>query len=212
MTDFVPRIWLALAVLYAVFFYWYTPFGGPLTDEEIAHYTEVIAASDGPSERLRVWVEFMESDTGNDFAMLNAIELRDTPTPGPGIEPGESSQAVLGKYTAPFLGRALRSAAHPVMMGTAAGPAIDTWGIDGADSWSQGGLVRYRSRRDLLEQVEAIASVEDSGIHDFKIAAMEKTIAYPLDPWFQLGDPRLVLGLVFLVVGLGAQAVRGRKA
>jgi hypothetical protein len=28
---------------------------------------------------------------------------------------------------------------------------------------------------------------------------MAKTIAYPLDPWVQLGDPRLVL---FLLLGL----------
>jgi hypothetical protein len=42
------RIWLALAVLYVVFFYWYRPFGGSLTDEEIARYTEGIAASDVP--------------------------------------------------------------------------------------------------------------------------------------------------------------------
>ena len=55
------RIWLALAVLYVVFFYWYRPFGGSLTDEEIARYTEVIAASDVPPERLRVWVDFKES-------------------------------------------------------------------------------------------------------------------------------------------------------
>lgn len=212
MTESIPRVWLALAVLYALFFYWYTPFGGPLTDEEIAHYTAVIAASGGPPERLRAWVGFMENDTGNDFAMLNAIELRDIPLPGPGIVHGESSQEVVAKYTVPFLGRALRSAAHPVMMGTAAAPAMDIWGIGGADTWSQGGLVRYRSRRDLLKQLEAITAGGDAGIHDFKIAAMEKTIAYPLDPWFHLGDPRFILGLVFLVLGFGVQSARGRRA
>jgi len=42
-------------------------------------------------------------------------------------------------------------------------------------------------------------------IHDYKIAAMEKTIAFPVDPWFQLGDPRLLLALVFLVIGLSVQ-------
>jgi hypothetical protein len=37
---------------------------------------------------------------------------------------------------------------------------------------------------------------------------MEKTIAYPLDPWFCLGDSRLVFGLAFPVIGLalGSQA------
>ena len=204
------RVWIALGVLYGAFFFWYTPLGGPLTEEEIAHYAEVFASGGRSPERLQVWVEFMESDTGNDFVMLNAIDLRDTPTPGPGIEPGESSAEVLSRYTAPFLGRALRSASHPVLMGAAAAPAIDLWGIEGANSWTQGGLVRYRSRRDLVKQAEAIAAAEESGIHDFKIAAMEKTIAYPLDPWFYLGDPRLVLGLVVLVAGLTVQAFAAR--
>lgn len=205
------RTWFALALVYALFFIWYTPFGGPLSDAEIEHYTEVLNKVSNSPERLKVWVGFMQSDTGGDFAMLNAIELREKPTPGPGIEAGDSSEAVLSKYTTPFLGLALRSAAHPVLMGKAAAPAIDLWGIEGAEHWSQGGLVRYRSRRDLMKQLEAISTSTDLGVHHFKIAAMEKTIAYPLDPWFQLGDPRLVLGLFFLVLGLGGQAILPRR-
>ena len=47
-----------------------------------------------------------------------------------------------------------------------------------------------------------------AGRHEFKVAAIEKTIAFPLDPWFQLGDPRLVLALLFLVIGFACQALR----
>jgi len=201
--------WIALAVLYAAFFAWYTPFGGPLTPEEIARYEAVLREVTDSPERLDRWMAFMEGDTGDDFAMLNAIALREAPLPGPGIEPGESSAEVLAKYTAPFLGRALRSAAHPVLLGRAAAPALDLWGIEGASEWTNGGLVRYRSRRDLLEQFVATRDLGDADIHRFKIAAMEKTIAYPLDPWFHLGDPRLLLGLVFAVLGLTLQGVAG---
>ena len=31
---------------------------------------------------------------------------------------------------------------------------------------------------------------------------MLKTVAFPIDPWIQLGDPRLVLGLALLLLGL----------
>jgi uncharacterized membrane protein YhaH (DUF805 family) len=41
---------------------------------------------------------------------------------------------------------------------------------------------------------------------------MEKTIAYPLDPWFYLGDPRLVFGLAFLVIGLALEVRRLRRS
>ena len=40
---------------------------------------------------------------------------------------------------------------------------------------------------------------------------MSKTIAYPLDPFFQLGDPRLVFALLLAVVGLGLQARKARQ-
>jgi len=150
-------------------------------------------------ERIALWRGFLESDTGDDFAMLNAIELRETPLAMEGVEPGESSAEVLSRYTTPFMGRAFRSAAHPVFMGSAAHEAVDLWGIEGAERWTTGALVRYRSRRDLMEQAVAVGP---SGIHEFKIAAMEKTIAFPVDPWYQLGDPRFVLALLLLVIGL----------
>lgn len=205
------RIWLMLFILYAAFFSWYTSFGGPLSSEEIAYYMQVLASMDAPPERLERWRHFMETDTGDDFAMLNAIDMRDEPTPGPGIETSDSSADVLAKYTEPFLGRAFRSAAHPVFMGSAAAPALDLWGIEGASDWDTGALVRYRSRRDLLEQAVAVRALEGTNIHSFKIAAIEKTIAFPVDPWFQLGDPRFVLALLLTIVGLTLQLSSARR-
>ena len=73
--------------------------------------------------------------------------------------------------------------------------------------------MRYRSRRDLMEIATNPAF---QGSHEFKIAAMNKTIAFPIDPWFHLGDPRLLLALLFLVIGLavgwrGALSDRDRR-
>ena len=73
------RVWTVLAVLYAAFFSWYTSFGGPLAPKEIDHYIEVLKERGSDPERLAVWKRFMETDTGDDFAMLNAIDLHDTP-------------------------------------------------------------------------------------------------------------------------------------
>jgi len=193
------RVWLALALAYLAFFFWYTPFGGPLEPAEIDDFLAQFASNDFPPEQTAVWRAFLESDSGGDFAMFNAIEMRAKPLPVDGVSEDASSEEVLAQYTRPFLGRALRSAAHPVLIGSATSPAVDLWGIEGAETWSTGGVVRYRSRRDLIEQAMAVGP---TGIHEFKQAAMQKTIAFPLDPWFQLGDPRLVLALVFSNCGL----------
>jgi hypothetical protein len=210
-TSPAARVWIALALLYAAFFAWYTPLRGPLTPEEIESFVAILRERDVPEERLTVWIRFMETDTGHDFAMLNAIDLRAVPEPVPGVRPGETSEEVLSRYTRPFLGRALRSASHPILLGRAAAPAMDVWGIEGASEWTHGGLVRYRSRRDVMQQAAALARMGDDNIHAFKMAAMEKTIAYPLDPWFQLGDPRLIVALAFAVIGLGVQAVAASR-
>jgi hypothetical protein len=37
---------------------------------------------------------------------------------------------------------------------------------------------------------------------------MKKTFAFPVDPWFNFGDPRLLLALIFLVVGFARSALR----
>ena len=195
-------VWAVLAIFYLAFFSWYTSFGGPLTAAEIERYISVLAAGVGDPEPLATWRAFMESDTGDDFAMLNVMELRETPEQVEGVRPGDTTAEVLARYTGPFLGAAFRSAAHPVLMGQAAAGAMDLWGIEGAREWTAGALLRYRSRRDLMEQAVFASSLD---IHRFKTAALTKTIAFPIDPWFQLGDPRLLLGLALGVLGLGSQ-------
>ena len=201
----IARGWFVLGIIYAVFFFWYTSFEGPLTDEEIAYFTEVIveAPQMEPGVRSNL-IEFMKNDTGDDWAMWNAVDLADTPAPMPGIAPGETSQDLVDRYTEPFFGMALLRAAHPVLVGDAAGPALDIWGIENGEDWDSGLLVRYRSRRDLMEIMEQMVQSGDE-IHEFKIAALSKTIAFPLDPWFHAGDPRFLLALIFLVIGLMLQ-------
>ena len=77
-------------------------------------------------------------------------------------------------------------------------------GVEGVDQWTQAGVVRYRSRRDLL----AIGlDPAFAGEHVFKVAALEKTIAYPVEPQLYLGDLRLLLLLVMLVVLLAIDNV-----
>ena len=195
-------IWLVLVAVYAAFFGWYTSFGGPLTDEEIEHYIALVESSDpAPSpERIARLRKFMEEDTGEDFVMFNVIDMYETPLQIEGVEPGESSDDVLAKYMAYMFPALFSRACHPVIFGTAAADAMDLMNADGMHHWTRGAGMRYRSRRDMLE---ITINPEFAGSHDFKVAAMAKTIAFPIDPWLQLGDPRLVLALLFLAVGSG---------
>jgi len=84
-------------------------------------------------------------------------------------------------------------------MGDSASQAMDLMNADGMESWTRAAGMRYRSRRDL---VEIGANPEFAGSHAYKVAAMSKTIAFPIDPWFQLGDPRIMLAFMLTLIGL----------
>jgi hypothetical protein len=195
-------IWLVLVGVYALFFGWYTSFGGPLTDAEITRYIELAASREpAPSaERLALLRRFMEEDTGDDFVMVNVIDMYETPLQIEGVEPGDSSGDVLAKYMQYMYPALFSRASHPVLYGTAANTAMDLMNAEGMERWTTGAGMRYRSRRDLLE---IASNPEFGGSHEFKVAAMAKTIAFPIDPWIQLGDPRFILALLLGLVGCG---------
>jgi hypothetical protein len=193
--------WLVIAVIYTAFFSWYTSFKGPLTPAEIEHYLALFSTAnpDAPPESLANMRAFMEQDTGDDFVMINVIHMYDEPLQVEGVEPGESSDQVLAKYMEYMFPAMLARASHPVFMGRAVSPrAMDLMNAKGMETWSSGAGVRYRSRRDLLE---IGTNPEFAGRHEFKVAAMAKTIAFPVDPFNHLGDPRLVLALLLGLIG-----------
>lgn len=200
----MPRattIWTLTVLLYVSFYAWYTGFGGPLSPEEIEMYLERIEqGDDADPERIERLRTFLEEDTGNDFVMVNAILMRDQPLREEGVRPDETSQEVLNRYMAYMWPALLKRACHPVLMGQAIAPAMDVWGIENAEHWTTAGLMRYRSRRDLME---IAATPEFNGPHVFKIAAMEKTVAFPVETVINLGDPRLLLGLLLFGIAAG---------
>jgi len=195
-----PRTaWLALLIAWLGFFGWYTSFKGPLTPVEIATVLQRAEASDAAPEDLAKLRRFLESDTGDDFVMVNLIEMNDPPPRMEGVPEDASADDLMARYMEHMYPELLKRASHPVLFGQATAPALDIWGIEGADEWTRAGLMRYRSRRDMLE----IAGNPDfQGPHEFKIASMNKTIAFPVDPWMQAGDPRFLLALLLIILGL----------
>lgn len=204
----ISKIWIVCGVLYLAFFSWYTSFGGPLTDEEIEQYMTYYQreGANPTPERLANLRRFMEEDTGDDFVMLNVIEMYDKPLAIPGVEVNDTSDDVLNKYMQYMYPALFARASHPVLFGDAASHALDIMNAPNMNKWTRGAGMRYRSRRDMLE---ISTNPEFSGSHDFKIAAMAKTIAFPIDPFMQLGDPRLILGLL---LGLMGSALSWRTA
>ena len=188
--------WLVIVVIYLGFFSWYSSFKAPLSPQEIEYYVEKV---NGTSEELASFRKFMEEDDGDDFVMINIMEIYDTPMQIEGVEPGETTDQVLGKYME-YMFPAMRSrASHPVFRGNAASlRAMDIMNADGMETWTGAAGVRYRSRRDMIE---ISTNPEFAGRHEFKVAALAKTIAFPVAPFSYLGDPRLILALLLGLIG-----------
>jgi len=195
-----PRIKLLLpiALLYALFVSWYTDFGGPLSEEEITAYLQQMKDRDGaPPELLARLEKFMREDTGRQFVMLNAIDLNETPPDVSGAQPGETAEQLMGRYMAYMFPNLFKRASHPIIAGRAVYRAMDLVGVNNAEHWDMGAMVRYRSRRTLME---IIANPEMQARHKFKVAALTKTIAYPIETQINLGDPRGLIGLLLLAI------------
>lgn len=191
------KIWLVPALLYVLFFAWYTDFGGPLSDDEVDHYVAAMENNGRPAELVAFMKAFAKQDTGRQFLMVNNIDMNENPPNVEGAEPGESAADLMGRYMAHMIPALLARACHPVLIGSAVYPSMDLVGIEGAENWDQAALFRYKSRRALLEIVTNPAF---NGKHQFKTAALEKTIAFPIETSLYLSDPRLLLALLLLAL------------
>ena len=194
--SFTKWTWLVIAITYLGFFSWYTSFNGPLNPQEIEYYIEKVNAT---SEELASFRKFMEEDDGRDFVMINIMEMYDTPLQIEGVKPGETTDQVLAKYMEYMFPAMLSKASHPVFRGNAASLlAMDIVNADGMETWTGAAGVRYRSRRDMIE---ISTNPEFAGRHEFKVAALAKTIAFAVAPFNYLGDPRLLLALLLGLIG-----------
>jgi len=205
------RNWSILIFIYCTFFVWYTDFGGKLDSNEIATYLvkmqdnrEAVGFS-SPAEKERareqaaIIEEFMREDSGRQFFVVNNIDMSENPQDVEGAQPGEDADQLMGRYMEHMYAELFKRASHPVFLGNAISTAIDIVGIENAESWDSAALMRYKSRRAFME---IVSNPKMLGKHEFKIAALNKTIAYPVETVVYLSDPRLLLGLILIIIGL----------
>jgi len=189
-------LWLVPATFYALFVAWYTDFGGPLSDEEVDNFVAVLEKRNAKPETIVKIENFLRNDSGRQFLMLNAIDMNDNPPDVEGAAPGENADQLMARYMEHMLPELLKRASHPVILGDAVYSAIDVVGIENAEQWTGGAMFRYRSRRTFMEIVSHPAM---AGKHEFKLAALDKTIAYPIETQIYFGDPRLLLAVTALL-------------
>jgi hypothetical protein len=102
-----------------------------------------------------------------------------------------------------------KRACHPVFVGDAVHGALDSVGLERPELWGRTALMRYRSRRDMIEIATNPAF---HGRHAFKIAAFDRTVAFPVETVLYLSDPRVLLFVLLLAaVTVGDIVLQGRR-
>lgn len=189
---------LALAA-YVLFRAWYDNLRGPLSPEEIEKFMNITADLPGPHHTDRaVLREFLEADDGKEFVMCNLVKLFPHQVAHPFTGALTPAQDLLQEYVKQFVGVLLSGGGHPVVASRKVAGYIDAWNAPPDPGWSIAGMMRYRSRRDMM-----ILATNEKFLkaHPFKHAAVQQTFSFPTQVVAEMVlRPRSAVGLVLSLV------------
>ena len=186
-------LWLIALLTYALFYCWYVGFRSRVTPAEVEETMAILDAGLVDETRKSHLRHFLANDDGKDFVMVNLLEL---------AKPRKESSKNLNAYQKIFLGQLLRKAGHPILIARAASGNVENVACQEFDNWTAAGMVRYRSRRDLMEILPATIGSEH---HELKLSALDKTYAFPASPWFVVGGPKLLVPLLIALIAAVTQ-------
>ena len=176
-------LWVAAIILYGLFWLWYVGIKGKLSSAEVEHYMQGFEALKLSESKLSNLRHFLENDDGREWFMINLLELK---------SPKSESAALLQNYSKIFMASMFKRAGHPFFMARAKAKNMENLHCDQADNWTMSAIVRYRSRRDCAE---VFLQTFGSEHHADKLAALEKTLAFPATTTLLLGSPRVLVAL-----------------
>ena len=195
-------IWIFVPVLYGVFSLWYFNWQGPLSTEEIDRIMATFTELEGSKQTdAAVFRKFLEADDGGEFVMLNQVHLHDGKVAHPLTGKPTNASDILQGYFGPFALALLKRGGHPVFQATTVGGNVDSWNADANVGFGTTAMMRYKSRRDL---VELVLDPAFSDGHIYKLAAIERTVSYPTKVMLStsLRPPIAVLLVLILLASL----------
>ena len=195
-------IWILVPIIYGLFCLWYFNWRGPVTKDEINTYVDGFAELEANKHtETAVIRKFLEDDDGKEFVMLNLIQLHEGRAPHPVTGEQRKPRELLGSYFKSFLFASIKRAGHAVVQARTVGGNIDSWNAGSNVGFAVTSMMRYRSRRDLVELLIDPAFADS---HLYKLAAIERTISYPTQTMLStsLRPPVTVFMALFLLASI----------
>jgi hypothetical protein len=198
-----PLILLIVVLLYAAFLVWYGGRSKPLSKGEVEALIARIWRSAGrqveQGEEPALLTDFRVlagSDDGREYYMINLLKFREKAAYPAGSPYGDDVRAANGRYNRAIIPLLFKHGGHPVFDSLVEGRFLHP---GGAEDWDHVAMVRYRSRRDMLEMAAEIAA---KGVDIHKWAALEKTQVFPVKPLVSLVFVRAGVAAVLVAIAL----------
>jgi len=191
---------VVFVLLYLAFLFWYGGKGKPLSQSEVESLLAEMKRRAGKqaqtdeSPLLQQFRELTENDDGREYYMVNLLKFRKKALYPEGSTFGDDPMAANDRYNRTIVPLLLKHGGHPVFLGQVQGRFLH---VDGADAWDQVGMVRYRSRRDMLKMAVEIAGL---GVDIHKWAALEKAQVFPTKPIVSLAFIRIAVAVILFFI------------
>jgi len=192
-------IWGTALLAYGAFRLWYDNWSGPLKPAEIdAFLAQMAGRFEGTGNSPDVLRAFLAADDGREFVMLNLVKAQLDPVEDP--QTGQMVQGfeLLKRYSKRFMPVLFRNGGHPGIVGRKVGGYVDAWNTEPDPGWTVFGLMRYRSRRDMIKLVMDPAFMAG---HPDKLLGTLATFSFPTQRVlsFYVG-PRVTVALVLALI------------
>jgi len=201
-------IWGTALALYVLFRLWYDNWPRPLSQAEIDAFLSEVRGKYSGGNDPAVLRAFLEADDGKEFVMLNLVKIEQGMVTDPATGQPMEGRAAMRRYSDPFVRALLRKGGHPGMVGAKVGPYVDAWNVEADPGWSIFGLMRYRSRRDMLAMVRDPRFAE---IHPYKLLGIPTTFSFPTQRQVSVYmGPRVWVALVLALAAALVQLMVGK--
>jgi hypothetical protein len=192
-------IWGTALLAYGAFRLWYDNWSGPLKPAEIdAFLAQMAGRFEATGNSPDVLRAFLAADDGREFVMLNLVKAQMDPVEDP--QTGQMVQGfeLLKRYSKRFMPVLFRNGGHPGIVGRKVGGYVDAWNTEPDPGWTVFGLMRYRSRRDMIKLVMDPAFMAG---HPDKLLGTLATFSFPTQRVlsFYVG-PRVTVALVLALI------------
>jgi hypothetical protein len=192
-------VWPVAAMCYVVFRAWYDNWRRPLSAQEVENYLHLTKTTPGVEHTdPEVLRQFLSRDDGREFVMCNLVRLQSQAVAHPLTGVMAQPRLLLQEYFRPFVVTLFLHGGHPLIASRKIAGYIDSWNAPPDPGWTMVGMMRYRSRRDMMELT---LDPRFTNAYPFKAAAVEQTYSFPTQVMSSMAlGPRSAVALILVLL------------